>query len=93
MACCSRIDWVAGSCTSPARRGSGGRIRSVVHVGAAVFADAARVERRAAADGSGDVDSGAVCGSRFPGLDGVFRLDVGKGLRDGSTAFSFVYEL
>jgi len=30
---------------------------------------------------------------QFPGLDGVFRLDVGKGLRDGSTAFSFIYEL
>jgi hypothetical protein len=28
----------------------------------------------------------------FPGLDGVFRLDLGKGLRDGSTALSFVYE-
>ena len=92
MGCCSRIDSVAGSCTSPARLSSGGAIRSVVHLGAAVFADTARVERRATADGSGDVDLGGGLRIGLPGLAGVFRLDVGKGLRDGNTAFSFVYE-
>ncbi len=66
-------------------------IRSVVQFGAAVFADTARVER-ATADGSGDVDLGGGLRIGLPGLAGVFRLDVGKGLRDGNTAFSFVYE-
>jgi hypothetical protein len=68
-------------------------VRSFVHVGAAVFADAAHVERRADPDSLDDVDMGGGLRLGFPGLDGVFRLDVGKGLRDGSTAFSFIYEL
>ena len=68
-------------------------VRSIVQVGAAVFADAANVERRTAPDSRGDVDVGGGLRLALPGLDGVFRLDVGKGLRDGSTAFSFIYEL
>jgi len=68
-------------------------VRSIVQVGAAVFADAANVERRAAPDSRGDVDVGGGLRLALPGLDGVFRLDLGKGLRDGSTAFSFIYEL
>jgi hypothetical protein len=66
--------------------------RSVVQVGAAIFVDAAQVGRRAEEGRRGDFDIG--CGLRigFPGLDGVLRLDVGKGLRDGATAVSFVYE-
>jgi hypothetical protein len=67
-------------------------VRSIFRFGVAVFGDAARVERRAIADGRGDVDIGGGLRVAFPGLDGVFRVDVGKGLRDGSTAFSFVYE-
>jgi hypothetical protein len=74
-------------------------VRSVIHLGAAVFADAARVDRQAAeirsgstAPTRGDIDVGAGLRLALPGLDGVFRLDVGKGLRDGATAFSFVYE-
>src|SRR4029453_5327438 len=61
-------------------------IRSLVHVGAALFADAARVERRAIADGRGDVDVGGGIRLALPGMEGIFRLDVGKGLRDGATA-------
>jgi hypothetical protein len=68
-------------------------VKSLVHVGAALFADAANVERRAEPDRRGDVDVGGGLRLALPGLDGVFRLDVGKGLRDGSTAFSFIYEL
>ena len=68
-------------------------LKSVVHIGAAAFADAAHVERRAEPGGRDDVDVGGGLRSRLPGLDGVFRLDIGKGLRDGATAFSFIYEL
>jgi hypothetical protein len=28
----------------------------------------------------------------FPGISGTFRADLAKGLRDGVTTFSFVYE-
>jgi hypothetical protein len=28
----------------------------------------------------------------IPGLSGVLRVDVAKGLRDGATALSFVYD-
>jgi hypothetical protein len=67
-------------------------VRSTIHIGAAAFADAARVGRRAAADTRDDVDVGGGLRIGLPGMEGVFRLDVGKGLRDGATAFSFVYE-
>ena len=40
----------------------------------------------------GDVDLGGGLRIGLPGLEGVFRIDIGKGLRDGATAFSFVYE-
>jgi len=68
-------------------------VKSLVHVGAAAFADATQLERRSEAERRGDVDIGGGLRLSLPGLDGVFRLDVGKGLRDGSTAFSFIYEL
>ena len=67
-------------------------IRSVIQIGAGLFVDAVRIERRAAEDGRGDVDVGGGLRLGFPGLDGVFRFDIGKGLRDGNTAVSFVYE-
>ncbi len=92
MECCSPSDLAAESCTSLARLGNGGRSDSVIQFGAGVFVDAVRVERRADEDGRGDVDVGGGLRLGFPGLDGVFRLDLGKGLRDGSTALSFVYE-
>jgi hypothetical protein len=67
-------------------------VRTLLHVGVAVFADAVRVERRAIADRRGDIDVGGGFRIAWPGLEGVFRLDLGKGLRDGATAVSFVYE-
>jgi hypothetical protein len=67
-------------------------IRSAVRVGAAAFADAARVGRRVQSDSQVDVDLGAGLRLGVPGLSGIFRLDVGKGLRDGATVLSFVYE-
>jgi hypothetical protein len=66
--------------------------RSLIHVGVGAFGDAARVERRALGDATGDVDLGGGLRLALPGLDGVFRLDLAKGLRDGTTALSFVYE-
>jgi hypothetical protein len=67
-------------------------VKAAVQVGAAAFADAAYVDRRAASGARGDVDLGVGLRVGFPGLEGVFRLDIGKGLRDGATALSFVYE-
>jgi hypothetical protein len=63
-----------------------------IRVGAALFVDSAHVGNRFEADAQGDVDTGLGARLAVPGLDGVFRLDVAKGLRDGGTAFSFVYE-
>ena len=63
-----------------------------IRVGAALFVDSARVGNRFDADAQGDVDMGLGARLAVPGLDGVFRLDLAKGLRDGGTAFSFVYE-
>ena len=59
---------------------------------AAVFLDAAHVGRRLGGGAIGDVDAGV--GARFalPGLAGLFRVDVARGLRDGATAVSFAYE-
>jgi hypothetical protein len=67
-------------------------IRSVIQIGAGLFVDAVRIERGAAEEDRGDVDVGGGLRLGFPGLDGVFRFDLGKGLRDGSTAVSFIYE-
>jgi hypothetical protein len=65
---------------------------SVTRVAAAIFADAARVGDRLLAGGTGDVDVGAGARLAVPGLAGTFRADVAKGLRDGATRWSFVYE-
>jgi len=63
-----------------------------VHAGAAVFLDAARVERRLDVSPRNDVDLGIGARLAVPGLTGVLRIDVAKGLRDGATAISFVYD-
>jgi hypothetical protein len=65
---------------------------SVARFGAAVFVDAARVASRVDPGGRGDVDAGAGVRLAIPGLRGTFRVDGARGLRDGATALSFVYE-
>jgi hypothetical protein len=62
-------------------------VLKIVRIAPAVFVDAARAGRRREAGSSWHVDAGAGVRVAFPG-SGVLRLDVGKGLRDGSTAFS-----
>jgi hypothetical protein len=64
-----------------------------LRLGAAAFADAARVSRRLGPGVRGDVDAGVGARAAVPGLPGVFRFDVAKGLRDGATAVSFVYDV
>jgi hypothetical protein len=63
-----------------------------VQFGAAAFVDTARVDRRIDSGSRADVDLGIGARMAVPGLTGVVRVDVAKGLRDGATAWSFVYE-
>ncbi len=63
-----------------------------VRFGAAAFVDMARVDRRAEPRPRMDVDVGVGARLAVPGVSGVLRLDVAKGLRDGATALSFVYD-
>ena len=66
-------------------------VRSIVHLGAAVFVDQARTARRLEGDSLDDVDAGIGFRLAAPLLPGVVRIDLAKGLRDGATAFSVVY--
>jgi hypothetical protein len=60
--------------------------------GAAAFVDVARVDRRAVLRPRSEVDVGIGARLAVPGVSGVIRIDVAKGLRDGATALSFVYD-
>jgi hypothetical protein len=60
--------------------------------GAAAFIDVARVHRRAEPLARNDADLGIGARLAVPGVSGVVRIDVAKGLRDGATALSFVYD-
>jgi predicted double-glycine peptidase len=60
--------------------------------GAAAFVDLARVDSRADPRARTDVDVGVGARLAVPGVSGVVRIDVAKGLRDGATALSFVYD-
>ena len=66
--------------------------RPLVSLGAAAFVDAARVTRRLTPGVGDDVDAGAGMRLAVPLVTGTFRADFAKGLRDGATTFSFVYE-
>jgi hypothetical protein len=59
----------------------------VLRIAPAVFIDTARADRRREAGAAWHIDAGAGLRLAIPG-SGVLRLDVGKGLRDGATAFS-----
>jgi hypothetical protein len=63
-----------------------------VRAGVAAFGDFARTSRRLH-DGplhAADVGVGARVG--FMGMPGIFRIDIARGLTDGATAISFVYQ-
>jgi hypothetical protein len=61
-------------------------------VAAALFADTVHTAARFSGEPATDVDAGAGVRLTLPGMPGVLRADLAKGLRDGSTAFSLVYE-
>ena len=65
-------------------------VLKVLRIAPAVFLDAARADRRRAPGIAWHVDGGVGLRVAFPG-SGVLRLDVGKGLRDGATAFSIAW--
>jgi hypothetical protein len=68
------------------------RAAGPVRVAAAAFGDVGRTASRFAGGGHGDVDIGFGARLAVAGIPGSFRADLGKGLRDGATALSLVYE-
>jgi hypothetical protein len=62
-------------------------VMKVLRVAPAIFVDAARAERRRHPGAAWHIDAGAGVRLALPGSS-VLRIDVGKGLRDGATAFS-----
>jgi hypothetical protein len=66
--------------------------RARVRFGAAAFVDAVGVGRGVESRARTDVDVGIGARLAVPGVSGVLRFDVAKGVRDGATALSFVYE-
>jgi hypothetical protein len=69
------------------------RAAGVLRVGPAAFLDAGRTGLREGAPGEWDVDAGVGLRLAARGIiPGLFRVDVARGLRDGATAVSFVYE-
>lgn len=66
--------------------------RSIVRSAAAVFLDAARVGARLTPAPRTDIDVGVGVRLALPAVRGSFRGDLAKGLRDGTTTLSFVYE-
>ena len=67
-------------------------VRSLAALAAAVFVDAGRTALRLEGRARNDLDVGI--GARFaiPVVPGIFRVDLAKGLADGATALSFVYQ-
>jgi hypothetical protein len=68
------------------------RILGPIRAAAASFVDVARTAHRVDADAVWDVDVGIGARIAAPGLPGIFRLDLAKGLREGATALSFAYQ-
>jgi hypothetical protein len=68
------------------------RLAGPVRVAAASFGDAGQTGRRSDAGTRRDVDVGIGARLAIAGIPGIFRADLGKGVRDGATAFSLVYE-
>jgi hypothetical protein len=63
-----------------------------IRVGAAAFVDLARLNQRVAAAARTDVDLGIGTRLALPSVSGELRIDLAKGMRDGATALSFVYD-
>jgi predicted double-glycine peptidase len=68
------------------------RVTGPVRAAAAGFTDMGQTARRARGTGQGDVDVGVGARLAIAGIPGIFRADLAKGLRDGATAISLVYE-
>jgi hypothetical protein len=68
------------------------RTSGLIRTAAAAFGDVGQTAWRASGESRGDVDIGVGARVVVAGIPGVFRADVGKGLRDGATAISLVYE-
>jgi Papain-like cysteine protease AvrRpt2 len=68
------------------------RVAGPLRMAAAAFTDLGRTTRRTDSTARGDVDMGLGVRVAVAGIPGVFRADLGKGLRDGATAVSLVYE-
>jgi hypothetical protein len=68
------------------------RVAGPVRAAAAAFGDAGRTARMRAGAAQNDVDLGLGARLALAGMSGIFRIDVARGLRDGATAVSFVYE-
>jgi hypothetical protein len=58
----------------------------------AAFIDVGRTGRRLRASSLRDADLGIGARLGVAATPGLFRIDLAKGLRDGATAISFVYE-
>jgi hypothetical protein len=63
-----------------------------LRIAAAAFTDLGRTTRRTDSTARGDVDVGLGARVAVAGIPGVFRADLGKGLRDGAIAICLVYE-
>jgi hypothetical protein len=66
-------------------------LQRVLAAGAAFFLDAARTSSRIGGPTRHDVDVGGGVRLAVYGISGFFRIDLGKGLGDGSTALSISY--
>jgi hypothetical protein len=66
--------------------------RGPVRIAAAAFADVARTARRLQAGAARDADVGVGMRAGFVGVPGTVRVDLAKGLRDGATALTVIYE-
>ena len=68
------------------------RAAGPLSVAAAVFADAARTSRLLDGLAHNGIDAGFGARVAVAGMPGIVRVDLARGLRDGATALSFVYE-
>ena len=65
---------------------------TIVRVGGAVFSDLSHIARRATGGSWNGVDVGVGARVAVTGMPGVVRVDLAKGLSDGLTALSVVYQ-